>query len=129
MPVSVEWLDDAQTILLCKLRGEWDWKAVHDGIDRLKRLAAAVPRAYVVMDVSEAGPLPQDALRYFANVQAALGENVHCVMLVGTHPLVRVLFEVMSRVRRNHNRRVFLMESLSSAVNRIAAQQTSGKPA
>lgn len=134
MPVSVEWLDARQSILLYRFVAPWRWDEAFSAFQQGSALIAqaAVP-VWEVMGLTASGPLPADS---FVHVARALQHGMlwgESVVVVGASRFVHLITDHVLRLHRIRLKPGYLhwTDSLDEAVfliEALRAHQHKGAP-
>lgn len=99
MPVSVQWDDEAKTILRYTYQGQWTWQelytAANEGNAMIEDLDYNVS---CIIDLSSSRILPQNALVHGKNLNTRTPRNVEMNVVVGANALVRSVVDAFMRV-------------------------------
>jgi hypothetical protein len=98
MAVSLRWSDPRKTSLLLTFTAPWTWdqyEALSDNID--EALASVSHTVDLVIDISDAGAMPEDALFRLRNSYSSPIQNLGAYIFVGATDEFKRLFEAADR--------------------------------
>ena len=102
MGITVRWYDDQQTAILYDVTDRWNWTDVADSIQEAIRLLDSVDHAvHLLVDVRSSTtipPLNPSGLQRVANAPTMNHPNTGLVILIGPGPLIKILFDMFSRI-------------------------------
>lgn len=98
MAVSIRWSDPRKNSLLLTFTAPWTWEEYEAVSPEIDAAMASVPHVVdLVIDVTLAGELPDDALQRLANSYADPTPNMGQYIFVGASDEFRMLFEAVDR--------------------------------
>lgn len=122
MGIDLYWDDDAQTVLLLEINGPWGWEELRQTLTAVQKLTAqADPEVGALIDVRKG--LFLSAGRLFsteglANARSLLTlgtDEPGPVVVVGTNPLVRSVYEAFAKLDGKMRSRVRFAETMEDA--------------
>lgn len=101
--IDVTWTDEGQRIIHYKFRHGWSWEDLYAAESQSLDMAARVaPQAvHIVLDLRESQVIPHNALSHITVVMKRQPPNLASVMFIGANAFVKVLVNMMERLRLN----------------------------
>jgi hypothetical protein len=127
MPVQVRWYDDAQTIVLYEIEGNWTWDELYPEYRRAIQMEKSVPhRVDVLIDVRRSGRLPLNVLTHMKNFSDRQPENIGLSVVISQSQFIRALYQAGCRFYSGIGRYFSVAPSTEAALGMIAAAR--GEP-
>ncbi|MDQ7025230.1 MAG: hypothetical protein Q9P44_06685 [Anaerolineae bacterium] len=129
MPISAKWDDDDRTILRLIFWNEWDLdeylEQFESVISTIKTVAYTVA---ILVDLRADSFVPKgNTLRVFRYIMDKLPENVGLIVYVNDNYVQEHMFNTQisfyKTLRRRHNRRIHMVETLPEAYKLIQEHQ------
>lgn len=103
MPVTVEWGNNAQTLVVMHLTEPYAMAEVADGVDQINALMETVShRVTPAVDLSAAHSLPKGALGGYNHVASRMGHpnSTGWLIMIGASRRMKPILDIFSRVFR-----------------------------
>lgn len=103
MPVTVEWGNEAQTLVIMRLTEPFSMEAVADGVDQINALMDTVShRVTPAVDFRAVHGLPRGALASYQRVASRMGHpnSTGWLIMIGVRRFMKPLLDIFSRVFR-----------------------------
>jgi hypothetical protein len=116
MGVTVQWDDDAKTVIRYDFEGDWDWTEF--GVKAQEAFAMTRSVEHKVDTISNFKPgakVPQDAFFQFRRAMTKAPKNRGITVIVGATLFIRTLVTVFSRIYKQLGERLQLADSLEQA--------------
>jgi len=114
MPMTVNWDDAEQTIIMATISDPMTWDAFNDGVDEVIRLAESVPHRVDVISNAGATPMPPGSpLPHLRRAFQSLPRNVGLAVSVITNVFARIMSLVVGQTY--FGSRFKVVESLEAA--------------
>ena len=99
MPITVDWDDAAQTILVYTFTSPWNWIEYRTAINHAWALVDQVDHPTdTITDMSASGPLPQNLFQNIKNSVTGIPDSTQTVVLIGGGLLIEVSISVLRRL-------------------------------
>lgn len=99
MPVTVDWDDEARTIVRMNMIGSWTWEEAYAGADNGYAILDSVPyEVGVIIDFSQGAGLPPNAILNARNMIHRRHPRTGLTVFVGTNSMFTALWNIFSRV-------------------------------
>ncbi|MBL8155000.1 MAG: hypothetical protein JNM70_12525 [Anaerolineae bacterium] len=128
MGIDLYWDDEAQTVLLLEINGPWRWEELRRTLATVHKLTAqADPEVGALIDVRKglflsAGTLfSADGLANARSLLTLGTDEPGPVVVVGTNPLVRSVYEAFAKLDGAMRSRVRFADTLDEAREVMAA--------
>jgi dihydrofolate reductase len=130
MAIDLYWDDDNLTTLLCIFDGRWTWNDLHATMKTIKQITDDLPHEVsAIIDVRKGAHLPEGMFSVQSLERAKqlveLGEGgTGQILVVGANPIIRTIFEAVSRLDRNAVTNVQFVESIKQAREYLLKRRT-----
>ena len=139
MTITVEWADEAQTILYERFSAGWTWEEVYAAWDEVARMIEGREpdlQLSFILDMRDSGLLPRDFLsnlRRIGQMSAGVNSHVELRIFVGGNQVMRHFMNLFRRVYppAAEALRALFVETVGDAHAAIAAhreQQAAASP-
>jgi hypothetical protein len=99
LSISVEWGDEAHTVVYWEFPGTWSWKDYADAQEASHRLLETVDHTVAFIGNMASSPLlPANALTAYRGYVQRSAENTGLIVLVGASRLVKTMVQVFLRI-------------------------------
>lgn len=117
MGIRQWWDEKDKTLVRCEIRGEWTWEEFHEAMAQIRALARQVKyRVDMVIDLSEAGPLPMSAASLqLKNMLDRMPEHFGVTVLVTSDNYTRMVVESLDRVLPDARGRLYTTGTVNAA--------------
>lgn len=121
MAIDLYWDDDNLTTLLCVFDGRWTWNELHATMKTIRQITEDLPHEVAaIIDVRKGAHLPEGMFTPQALERARgllqMGEGgTGSIVVVGANPIIRTIFEAVSRLDRGATSNVRFMDSVKQA--------------
>jgi hypothetical protein len=122
MPVTLEWLDDGQQVLLYTYTGRWTWDEYHAIITEThRRLAGITHPVYAILDFTAASLIPSGSfVAHLSNGGRRLPDQLGFTVLAGSGLIFCVVERVLAALP-GRQREFVIVATLDEARARMAA--------
>ena len=139
MTITIEWADEAQTILYERYSAGWTWEEAYEAWNEVARMIEGREpdlQLSFILDMRDGGLLPRDFLsnlRRFGQMSADVNSNVELRIFVGGNQVMRHFMNLFRRVYppAAEALRALFVETVEDAHAAIAAhraQQAASSP-
>jgi hypothetical protein len=121
MAIDLYWDDDNLTTLLCVFDGRWTWDELYATLKTIRQITDDLPHEVAaIIDVRKGAHLPEGLFTLQSLERAKqlmqMGEGGTGMMLVvGVNPMIKTVFEAVSKLDRNAAANVRFFESVKQA--------------
>ncbi len=119
MSVTVQWDNDAKTVLRYEVAGRWTWDEFYVAYDQGKSMMEAVPHTVhfimVPMDFLTRNYLPPGALTHISSIYRRAAPNSGMTINVGGGGFARAMLNVLGRVSPKIAQKFAFADSLEEA--------------
>jgi hypothetical protein len=129
--ISVEWGDEARTIVFWGFNGVWTWADFSVAQEKATRMVEMVDHTVaVIADMKHSPVLPANALSLYRSVVHRSAENTGLIVLVGASRLVKTMVQVFLRInpRNDLPGTNFAFADTVDEAHALIAQNRNGKP-
>ncbi|NWF68280.1 MAG: hypothetical protein HXY40_04280 [Chloroflexi bacterium] len=99
MPVTVQWDDDAHTIIYFRLTAPWSWDDYEHGDQQVRALLDSVNHTVdIILDFASMGMLPLNSFPYIRRAAIDIHPNQGMVAILGINAFLRMLGNAMEAV-------------------------------
>lgn len=130
MAIDLYWDDDNLTTLLCIFDGRWTWSDLHATLKTIQQITDDLPHEVAaIIDVRKGAHLPEGMFSAQSLEKAKqlvrLGEGgTGLILVVGANPIIRTIFEAVSKLDRNAVANVQFMDSVKQAREYLLRRRT-----
>lgn len=117
-----QWLDEKDsTLIRCTIEGDWTWEEFHEAMAEVRTMAYnADYRTDLIIDLSEAGPLPMSAVSLqLKNVLDRMPDQFGAVFLTTPDTFTRMIVESLDRVLPEAKGKLYVAETVNFAKRMI----------
>lgn len=108
MPVSVEWIDDEQTIIALIFEGKWTLEELYPALSEMyKQIGEHQHTVDSIVDMTHASSLPSNVLSIRGTIQRNKPINQGASAIVGANALVRSIANIINRVVKEESDYIF----------------------
>ena len=101
MPVTVEWDNPEQNMILLTMEGVWTWEQLEDGVNTITTMLGEVDhRVDTIFDASRSGPIPSNAFIHFRRMNQSAHPNQASVVIVGMSAFAQTLLNTVGKIYR-----------------------------
>lgn len=116
MPITVDWDDEAHTIIRYTFQSPWTWAEYRAAIDRAWELARSVDHPTdTITDMSNSRLVPDNVFRNARQSMVEIPESTRTVVIVGAGLLAEALIAVMRRIYKKQGEKFFAAATLGEA--------------
>jgi hypothetical protein len=116
MSVSVEWGNEAQTVLYHHYEGAWNWDEFYIILEQAQTMMDSVDHDIdIIIDMRDSHLIPKGTLSHWRCLGDLQRPNTGMTMLVGTNTLVLALHELMVQVFPRMGENIVLVCTLEEA--------------
>lgn len=121
--IDVTWTDEGQRIIHYKFQQGWSWEDLYAAESQSLEMAASVaPQpVHIVLDLRESQVIPHNALSHITVVMKRQPPNLASVMFIGANAFVKVLVNMMERLRLNGKTPMIYVTTEAELQSRIKA--------
>jgi hypothetical protein len=125
MPVQVRWYDEAQTIVLYEIQGNWTWDELYPEYTRAIQMEKSVPhRVDVLIDMRRSGRLPLNVLTHMKRFSDHQPYNIGLSIVITESQFVRALYQAGCKFYSGIGRYFAVAPSPEEALAMIAAARS-----
>ncbi len=116
MKISVQWDNDAKTVIRYDFTGSWDWHTYEQALEQGFTMTESVPHeVHMLVNLHPKVTLTDGAMLYLKRTLAALPANQGLVIIVGGDSNARTTINLFSRINKNLGRRLAVAKDLTEA--------------
>lgn len=121
--IDVTWTDKGQRIIHYKFQHGWSWDDLYAAESQSLEMAASVaPQAvHIVLDMRESQIIPHNALSHITIVMKRQPSNLASILFIGANAFVKVLVNMMERLRLNGKTPMIYVRTEAELQTRIQA--------
>lgn len=124
MPVSVQWYDEEQHIILYTFEGQWTWEELHGVLNEVSTMMGSVNhRVDAIIDLSSSRFVPSNALLKMRIESDQPSPNWGIGVFVQAGTFINALLETFKRLNRTVSQRYFIANSIDEAIEMIAKER------
>jgi hypothetical protein len=121
MPITVEWDDEAQTVVRWDFVGRWNFDDVKAGLETSITLRKSIEgKSSVILNFERSESLPMGAVTEMMKSMAQMPDKREMVVIAGSGALLKNLVGIYLKVRRGQNDKIGLVDTLEQARAYIA---------
>lgn len=126
MPITVQWDDEAQTIMRWLFDGKWSWDEYNRAMTESNQQVRSVEHPVdAIMDLTHSSVLPSNVL---SNTHAAREENqpknIRWIYIVSRQPLLKALINIFGRLYQRFSKGgLSMVDSLEAAYDDLKARR------
>lgn len=116
MTITVEWDNEAQTVLRYTFASPWTWEEYQMAIQQAWDMAGTVDHPTdTITDLSHSRLLPDNLFRNVRQSVVEIPESTRTVVLVGGGLIVEMMLGAMRRLYRSHTQKFFHARTVDEA--------------
>lgn len=121
MSITTKWDKTDSSIVVCTIHGEWTWEEYHEATTKIAQMINRVShRVDMVMDMSEAGPLPMSAASlHIKSSLERMPSHFGVSILVSPDRFTRMVVESLDRVLPMAKDRFYMADTINVAKRNI----------
>ena len=127
MGFTVDWIDEARTILCYTVEGKWTWEQFYSARDRARQLADAAEAGLIdtIIDIRNGSLMPNSALTHFRNLSqhSHTRIGVGTAVIVGDNLFVKSMMTVMRTVNGKRMEKFHIAATIEDALALLARQR------
>lgn len=103
--LTLQWYNDEKTIIYQSNDGDWTWDEFHAQQVLVNQMIESIHhRVDIIMDTlpNKTGKIPPNAALHFRNAIRNRHPNAGLLIIVGVHPLIQVMVNVVRAVTRSN---------------------------
>jgi hypothetical protein len=130
MAIELYWDDDSLTRMLCVFDGRWSWNELLATLKTIQQITHDLPHQVdAIIDVRKGAHFPEGLFntQSLENARGLLkmGEQgTGRLMVVGVNPLIRSIFEAISRLDQRATTHVQFVDSVKQARDLLQERKT-----
>jgi len=116
MPITVEWDDEAQTIVRWDFVGRWNFDDVKAALEKSVSLRKSIEgKSSVILNFERSESLPMGAVTQMIQGMAKMPDKREMVVIAGSSGLLKSLAAIYLKVRRGQNDKLGVVDTLEQA--------------
>lgn len=132
MPVTIDWHDEAKTILRMPISDPWTLAEMNQASEESRKMMSTVSHPVVlIMDASETKGFPKNIFSHYATntKEADLPRNQEAVIVVVRGPLLQAFVSTAKRILPQITKKMHMADTLDKAEFTIARLRQTTPPA
>lgn len=112
---------DDKTLIQCTIEGDWSWENFQETLQQIRSVILPIhERTDLIIDMSEAGPLPMSAATLrFKSMLDLMPTQFGVVAIVTDDTYTRMVLDSLSRAMPETRSRIFAVDTMKSAQRMI----------
>jgi hypothetical protein len=125
MPITVEWGNAEQTIIVIRYEGRWDVKDVHAGLDKVFDMLGTVDHTVdSIVDMSQSKSSPTNLLAAAGRVERK-APNTGRTVIVNVNTYLKAIADIARYVAPKTVGRTYFVKSLEEAYQVLSVNEKS----
>src|SRR5574337_711770 len=121
MPVSADWYDSKQEIVLYVFEGRWTWDELYATYNKAIAMEKSVPhRVDVLLDMLNSKAVPANALLHVKNISNKQPDNLGLTVIVTPNAFVRALYNAGAQFYKGIAHYFRVVPTMEEALQMIA---------